>query len=64
MRGVLTDEQIDKLEAVGMRWQDPREAAWMKFYIAAKPIIVNGGGADGRTDCKTRCFRDEEDNML
>ncbi len=41
--GVLTDEQIEKLNAIGMRWQGAREAAWEKYYAAAKAYYYERG---------------------
>lgn len=41
--GSLTDEQIEKLDAIGMRWQGAREAAWEKFYAAAKAYYREQG---------------------
>ena len=41
--GILTDEQIEKLNTIGMRWQDAREAAWEKYYAAAKAYYYERG---------------------
>lgn len=41
--GVLTDEQIERLNAIGMRWQDAREAVWEKFYGAARIYYYEHG---------------------
>lgn len=41
--GILTDRQIEKLNAIGMRWQGARETAWKKFYAAAKAYYEERG---------------------
>lgn len=41
--GGLTEEQIEKLDAIGMRWQGAREAAWEKYYGAAKAYYYERG---------------------
>lgn len=41
--GILTDGQIEQLNAIGMRWQTAREAAWEKFYAAAKAYYYERG---------------------
>ncbi|MCR4647187.1 MAG: Helicase associated domain protein [Oscillospiraceae bacterium] len=33
--GILTDEQIEKLDRLGMRWDASRDIAWDKYYSAA-----------------------------
>lgn len=30
--GILTDEQVEKLNAIGMRWESVKDVAWEKFY--------------------------------
>lgn len=41
--GVLTDEQIEKLEVIGMQWQGSREVAWEKFYTVARAYYYERG---------------------
>ncbi len=41
--GVLTDRQIEKLDAVGMRWCSARDVAWERYYTAAKAYYVEHG---------------------
>lgn len=36
IKGLLTDEQTQKLESIGMRWASTRDVAWEKYYAAAK----------------------------
>ncbi len=36
VKGILTDEQAQKLEAIGMRWESVRDVAWERNYTAAK----------------------------
>lgn len=33
--GILTDEQIEKLDRIGMRWDSVKDIAWNKYYSAA-----------------------------
>ncbi|MBQ7338992.1 MAG: Helicase associated domain protein [Clostridia bacterium] len=35
VNGILTDAQIEKLNAIGMRWESVRDLAWEKNYAAA-----------------------------
>lgn len=42
-RGILTDEQVEKLNAIGMRWESVRDIAWEKFYTAAKEYFAEHG---------------------
>lgn len=35
-RGILTDEQVEKLNAIGMRWESVKDIVWEKNYFAAK----------------------------
>lgn len=41
--GTLTEEQIEKLNAIGMRWQGVRDAAWEKNYAAARKYFQEHG---------------------
>lgn len=34
--GVLTDEQIEKLEAIGMRWETRHDVAWQQSFEAVR----------------------------
>lgn len=43
LSGGLTKEQIEKLDAIGMRWQGAKEAAWERFYAAAKAYYREHG---------------------
>lgn len=42
-RGILTDEQVEKLNAIGMRWESVKDIAWEKFYTAAKEYFTEYG---------------------
>ena len=42
-RGILTDEQISKLNAIGMRWESVKDIAWEKYYAAAKEYFAEHG---------------------
>ena len=35
INGILTDEQIEKLDQIGMRWDSAKDVAWNKYYSAA-----------------------------
>lgn len=41
--GMLTEKQIEKLSAIGMRWQCAKDAAWEKNYAAAKRYYQEHG---------------------
>ena len=41
--GVLTDEQIEKLNAIGMRWERAKDAVWEKNFRAAKEYFEEHG---------------------
>ncbi len=43
VKGILTVEQIGKLEAIGMRWESARDVAWEKYYTAAKAYHESHG---------------------
>ena len=45
-RGTLTDEQIERLNAIGMRWYSKTEAAWNTGYEHAKAYADENGSAD------------------
>jgi hypothetical protein len=34
--GILTDEQITKLDRLGMRWESAKDASWNRYFAAAK----------------------------
>lgn len=42
-RGILTDEQAEKLDAIGMRWESVKDLAWEKNYSAAKAYYAERG---------------------
>lgn len=42
-RGILTDEQVEKLNAIGMRWESVKDIAWEKNYFAAKEYFAEHG---------------------
>ncbi len=42
-RGILMDEQIEKLNAIGMRWESVKDIAWEKNYFAAKEYFAEHG---------------------
>ena len=35
VNGILTDEQIEKLDRIGMRWESTKDVLWNKYYSAA-----------------------------
>lgn len=41
--GILTDEQIEKLNAIGMRWERAKDAVWEKNFRAAKEYYEEHG---------------------
>ena len=41
--GILTDEQIKKLDTIGMRWETIKELSWEKYYSAAKEYYLEYG---------------------
>ena len=41
--GILTDEQIKKLNKIGMRWDSARDLAWEKNYSIAKEYYAEKG---------------------
>ncbi len=41
--GVLTENQIERLSAIGMRWQSAKDVAWEKNYAAAKRYYQEQG---------------------
>lgn len=43
VNGILTDEQVAKLEAIGMRWESVRDIAWERYYTAAKEYYSEHG---------------------
>ena len=46
VRGMLTDEQIAQLDALGMRWGSKKDIAWDKGYAYAKTYSEEHGAAD------------------
>ena len=42
-RGILTEEQAEKLDAIGMRWESVKDLAWEKNYSAAKAYYEEHG---------------------
>ncbi len=50
-RGILTAEQVEKLNAIGMRWESVKDIAWEKNYAAAKEYFAEHGDLlPGATD--------------
>lgn len=41
--GILTGEQIKKLDSIGMRWESVRDLAWERHYDAAKKYYKEHG---------------------
>ena len=41
--GILTEAQVEKLNAIGMRWESVRDLAWEKNYAAAKAYYDEHG---------------------
>lgn len=42
-RGTLTNEQVKKLNAIGMRWESVKDIAWEKNYTVAKAYYAEHG---------------------
>ena len=42
-RGILTTEQVEKLNAIGMRWESVRDISWEKYYAVAKEYFAEHG---------------------
>ena len=42
-KGILTDDRVKKLEAIGMRWESVRDISWEKNYAAAKAYYEEYG---------------------
>lgn len=70
VNGILTQVQIDKLNALGMRWESKSDVSWEKYYEAAKryyemngnlqpkALYVDDNGVDlGRWLAQIRMFR-------
>ncbi|MBQ8399428.1 MAG: Helicase associated domain protein [Clostridia bacterium] len=43
VNGILTTEQIKKLEAIGMRWENARDLSWERYFSAAKSYYSEHG---------------------
>ncbi len=43
VNGILTTEQIKKLEAINMRWESVRDLSWEKYFSAAKSYYKKHG---------------------
>ena len=41
--GILTDEQIAKLDSIGMRWESVRDLVWKRNFVAAKQYYQEHG---------------------
>lgn len=41
--GVLTDEQVQLLDQIGMRWESVRDAAWERYFATAKQYYTEHG---------------------
>lgn len=41
--GILTEEQIQRLDAIGMRWDSVRDINWERYYAAAKAYYEEHG---------------------
>ena len=46
IRGKLTDEQIEQMDALGMRWESKKNLAFEKGYAYAKAYSAEHGAAD------------------
>lgn len=51
--GTLTDKQISKLEAIGMRWASISDISWEKHYAAAKEYYSKYGNLKVSIDAKS-----------
>ena len=52
-RGNLTQEQIQRLNAIGMRWELPSEISWEKGYVALLNYYKEHGNSDVKADYVT-----------
>lgn len=43
VNGILTQVQIDRLEAIGIRWESKADQSWDKYYSAAKQYYEKNG---------------------
>ncbi len=43
INGILTSEQIEKLESIGMCWENIQDLAWQKYYNSAKKYFEENG---------------------
>ncbi len=43
VRGILTPEQIEKLDQLGMRWESAADVSWKKYYSAARQYSTEHG---------------------
>lgn len=43
---ILTEEQIKKLESIGMHWEDRKDSIWLKRYEMLKKYKAENGSAD------------------
>ncbi len=43
LKGKLTDEQISRLNAIGMVWDSTMDQQWMRYYTAAKTYFEQNG---------------------
>ena len=62
--GNLTDKQIEKLNAIGMRWENARDVSWERYYTAAKEyydehgnLLVGAGLPLGRWLSQLRVYK-------
>lgn len=46
INGILTDEQIEKLDRLGMRWDSMKDIAWNKYYSAALAYFQEYGSLE------------------
>ena len=53
INGILTEERIQKLEAIGMKWQDKRDLAWDRYYEALCKYKYHNGNIDIKHDYVT-----------
>ena len=52
--GILTKEQIDKLNQIGMRWDSAKDLVWEKNYAVAKEYYQEHGGLP--ITVRDRCY--------
>ena len=53
MPGILTQEQVKRLESIGIRWEDKTELSWSKNFSACQEYYAQYGNLDIKVDYVT-----------